>query len=836
MDQPISQLPVANVLTGNEVTVVVQQGVTKQTQVSTLANAISPGKLVTNVQLSGSNLVFNYSDGTSSTLGPVTASVTIGTTTTLPAGSSATVTNSGDIHNAIFNFGIPQGIQGDVGPTGPTGPTGPQGPAGDPGTAATIAIGVTNTGSPGSSATVTNSGTSSAAVFNFTVPAGATGATGAAGATGPAGPGVPAGGNTNQVLAKINGTDFQTQWVSIAGSGTVTSVNASGGTTGMSFTGGPITSTGTLTLSGTLGVANGGTGATTLTGYLFGNGTSAVTASSTIPTTVLSGTITNAQLANSAITINGNSVSLGGSTTVTASTTSSLTIGTGLSGTSFNGSTPVTIAIDTTVVATLTGIQTLTNKTISGSNNTLTNIGNSSLTNSSVTIGSTNLSLGGTLTTFAGTSISGSTNTLTNIPNSALTNSSITINGNAVSLGGSTTVTASTTNTLTIGTGLSGTSFNGSAPVTIALANSGVTTGTYGSSAVIPVITVNAQGQITSISTQATNAPAFQSTWNATTNSPTLTSSVGTQGNYYVVSVAGNTTLNGVSGWNVGDWAIFQNGVWDKIPGSTTESFTNLITTNLQVGGLTGYMYANNTTGNVSASTTIPTTALSGTITNAQLANSSVTIGSSVLSLGGTLSTLAGVTISGATNTLTNIGNSSLTNSAVTINGSSVSLGGSVTVTATATNALTIGTGLSGTSYNGSSAVTIANTGVLSFNAGTTGLTPSTATAGAVSLGGTLVVGNGGTGVATLTGLAYGNGTAAFTAATAAQVVSVIGTTAVTNATNAANVTVTTGAATTNYISFHTATTGNLPVLTNSGLTYNSSTNAITGGISGGTF
>jgi hypothetical protein len=57
-----------------------------------------------------------------------------------------------------------------------------------------------------------------------------------------------------------------------------------------------------------------------------------------------------------------------------------------------------------------------------------------------------------------------------------------------------------------------------------------------------------------------------------------------------------------------------------------------------------------------------------------------------------------------------------------------------------------------------------------------------------------------------------------------------------TNATNASNVAVTTGAATTNYLHFGTATTGNLPVLTNSGLTYNSSTNAITGGISGGTF
>lgn len=49
----------------------------------------------------------------------------------------------------------------------------------------------------------------------------------------------------------------------ITGSGTVTSVNASGGTTGLTFSGGPITTTGTLTLAGTLAVANGGTGSAT---------------------------------------------------------------------------------------------------------------------------------------------------------------------------------------------------------------------------------------------------------------------------------------------------------------------------------------------------------------------------------------------------------------------------------------------------------------------------------------------------------------------------------------------------------------------------------------------
>ena len=73
--------------------------------------------------------------------------------------------------------------------------------------------------------------------------------------------------------------------------------------------------------------------------------------------------IPNASLDNSSVTYNGVNVALGASGTITASTTAALTIGTGLTGTSFNGSTPITIAIDSTV-ATLTGTQTLTNKTI----------------------------------------------------------------------------------------------------------------------------------------------------------------------------------------------------------------------------------------------------------------------------------------------------------------------------------------------------------------------------------------------------------------------------------------------------------------------------------------
>ena len=125
--------------------------------------------------------------------------------------------------------------------------------------------------------------------------------------------------------------------------------------------------------------------------------------------------IPNAALVNSSVTYNGVNVALGGSGTITATATNALTIGTGLSGTSYNGSTAVTIAIDNTVV-TLTGSQTLTTKTMSGSNNTFTNIGNASLVNSSLTVGTTNIALGATSLTLGGlTSV-----TVTQDPTSAL--------------------------------------------------------------------------------------------------------------------------------------------------------------------------------------------------------------------------------------------------------------------------------------------------------------------------------------------------------------------------------------------------------------------------------
>ena len=152
------------------------------------------------------------------------------------------------------------------------------------------------------------------------------------------------------VTAASYGSASQTVTLAINAQGQVTSasaqniaINANQITSGTiasslvtgSYTG--ITGVGTITAGtwngSTVGVAYGGTGATTLTGYVKGSGTSALTASASIPTTDLSGTITNAQLANS--TISG--VALG-------SNLFSLTIGSNLSGTSYNGSSAVTIA------------------------------------------------------------------------------------------------------------------------------------------------------------------------------------------------------------------------------------------------------------------------------------------------------------------------------------------------------------------------------------------------------------------------------------------------------------------------------------------------------------
>ena len=217
-----------------------------------------------------------------------------------------------------------------------------------------------------------------------------------------------------------NGTFNMT--AATVGSDTVTTNTAAQTLTNKSISGSTNTLTnitnGSLTNSsitiGSTSVSLGGTAATvaglTLTtptiAQILNGGTLTLP---TITDTLVARTTTDT-LTNKTISGTGNTLTNIGNSSLTNSTISgvalgsnlfALTIGTGLTGTSYNGSAAVTVAIDSTVV-TLTGTQTLTNKTISGSSNTLSNIGNSSLTNSSVTIGTTAISLGGTSLTLGG--------------------------------------------------------------------------------------------------------------------------------------------------------------------------------------------------------------------------------------------------------------------------------------------------------------------------------------------------------------------------------------------------------------------------------------------------
>ena len=77
----------------------------------------------------------------------------------------------------------------------------------------------------------------------------------------------------------------------------------------------------------------------------------------------------------------------------------------------------------------------------------------------------------------------------------------------------------------------------------------------------------------------AIGALVYKGTWNAATNTPTLASGVGIKGDYYVVSVAGTTNLDGITDWQVNDIALFNGTAWQKI--DNTDSV-------LSVNGQTG--------------------------------------------------------------------------------------------------------------------------------------------------------------------------------------------------------------------------------------------------------
>jgi hypothetical protein len=177
-------------------------------------------------------------------------------------------------------------------------------------------------------------------------------------------------------------------WGAITTGSGVTSI-----ATGTGLTGGPITTTGTISIDVTT-VTAGSYGSSTQVGTFTVNAQGQLTAASNVSISASSiGAVTT-------ILGTANEITATGTSTVTLSLPVALTFsGKTVTGGTFNMTT-ATVGADT--VTTNTATQTLTNKTISGASNTLTNIANASLTNSSVTVGTTAIALGASSLTLGG--------------------------------------------------------------------------------------------------------------------------------------------------------------------------------------------------------------------------------------------------------------------------------------------------------------------------------------------------------------------------------------------------------------------------------------------------
>jgi hypothetical protein len=270
------------------------------------------------------------------------------------------------------------------------------------------------------------------------------------------------------------------------------------------------------------------------------------------------------------------------------------------------------------------------------------------------------------------------------------------------------------------------------------------------------------------VSAGTIGALVYKGVWNAATNSPTLTSGVGNQGDYYVVGTPGNTNLDGITVWSVGDWAVFNGTAWQKVDGGTSETYINLTVTgtaNIATGNVANLVSANvtitagNVAANIAGSFGYPVANVVGAGTMATQNANSVTITGGNVAVNILNATTGNITNLTVTANATVSGNASVSGNVVvsgTITGNASITGGNVAANIAGSSgypvANVVGIGTMATQNANSVTITGGNVAVNIANATTLNVATAIVTGNQTVLGNTTISGN-----ATVSGNVIGN-------------------------------------------------------------------------------